>query len=207
MGLTAQAQKHKQVNYEVKVMGNRATVVFIDSKEGKLFDYSTAISLHWNGELESIYGFVEEMKRRKVFTRELDIQAARFIHIVCDYFDGDGTEPITPLSVRSEVFLPARPYMSDGGDNGVWFVEGNSDQVTYYSLVNLNNPQFDFLANAKKRIQAEGIFLSDTNGLFYAAPVEEHRLEEAKNGPVHTMADFYKRLRPSIQCEFGSPLR
>jgi hypothetical protein len=69
-------------------MGNRATVVF-STPEFKVF--SPAIFLHWNGGLESLVGFMDEMERRKIVDwRCMEGQCSGFIHIVGDFFSGYG---------------------------------------------------------------------------------------------------------------------
>lgn len=114
-------------------MGNRAIVVFHspgnpDAKERD--QISPAIYLHWNGGPESIYGFLDELDRRNVRTSAADIgyEAARFVHVVGDFFDGGSEKEAGGLSlgiypgpksitVKSLAAIPA-----DNGDNGVYVI-------------------------------------------------------------------------------------
>lgn len=101
-------------------MGNRATVIFTDQLGQNI---SPVVYLHWNGGPESIYGFLDELDRRRVRT-DVDYTAARFIHVVGDYFDGEGGAGSLSLGVA------AGPQQIDAetvaafnpGDNGVYVV-------------------------------------------------------------------------------------
>ena len=64
-------------------MGNRGTVIFVAGA-----DISPATYLHWNGGPESVYSFLEELERRNV-RADADYEAARFVHVVGDFFDAD----------------------------------------------------------------------------------------------------------------------
>ncbi len=68
-------------------MGNRGTVIF-SNQAGD--EFSPAVYQHWNGGPESVYAFLDELDRRGVRgADDLAYQAARFVHIVGDFFDQD----------------------------------------------------------------------------------------------------------------------
>lgn len=64
-------------------MGNRGNVVF-SNKDWT--EFSPCVYLHWNGGPESVYGFLEELNRRKIRADQC-YEAARFIQIVGEFFD------------------------------------------------------------------------------------------------------------------------
>jgi len=104
-------------------MGNRAFIVFHNEDTNKV---SSAIYLHWNGGPESIYAFLDECDRRKV-AHDLDYQPARFIHVVCDYFDthplGAGGSSIGVMAGPSGIqpwYLAE--FCKSADDNGVYVV-------------------------------------------------------------------------------------
>lgn len=102
-------------------MGNRAAVVFTDKSHKEI---SPAIYLHWNGGPESIYAFLDELTRRKC-RHDVQYAAARFTHIVCDFFDADeaGSTSIglmpAPTAITEEVLAE---LAGAADDNGVFIV-------------------------------------------------------------------------------------
>src|SRR5947209_40290 len=111
-------------------MGNRAHVIFV-SKNGH--PPSPAVYLHWNGGPESVYAFLGELKRRKALGTP-DYAAARFAHVVGDFFDSNeagslslgvvnGPDAITPEALA--------PY--DHGDNGIYVVPTDGGPVRRFA--------------------------------------------------------------------------
>mgnify|MGYP001559088044 CR=1 FL=1 len=111
-------------------MGNRAVVIFKHEKT-----LSPAVYLHWNGGLESILAFLQEMDRRKIRGgSNMDYQVARFIHVCCDFFDLAGA---TGLSVGTfnapKSLTPASLKAICPGDNGVFVIERSGTcKITQY---------------------------------------------------------------------------
>jgi hypothetical protein len=102
-------------------MGNRANVIFSDPKSGYI---SPVIYLHWNGGAESIYAFLDELDRRKVRTTIGDpsYEVARFVHLVADFFDGEGKAGSlslgvlnAPTAITPEALEQLNTDMSDNG--------------------------------------------------------------------------------------------
>jgi hypothetical protein len=103
-------------------MGNRA-IVFFHDRDGKI---GPRVYLHWHGDPVSINGFLAEMDRRGIRgSDDLEYCTARFIHIVCDWFDmdvasgtgigvGSGPPTVDQLDFAS---------LCRGLDNGVYLVE------------------------------------------------------------------------------------
>lgn len=102
-------------------MGNRATVVFTDEPEKKI---GPAVYLHWNGGPESVYIFLDELQRRKCGSQDVSYVTARFIHVVCDFFDADAVGSTSvgvhngPKSITKR-HIKAVNYRND---NGVYVV-------------------------------------------------------------------------------------
>jgi hypothetical protein len=111
-------------------MGNRAIVVFTDGK-----DVSAQVYLHWNGGPESIYAFLEECDRRKIRgTSDLSYCAARFCHVVGDFFDQDKTTS-TSLGLFSSPKTLAQYKRTEvknnpADDNGIFLVSGEPGEWT-----------------------------------------------------------------------------
>ncbi len=107
-------------------MGNRAHVIFTD-KDG---DISPAVYLHWNGGPESVYAFLDEMKRRKIRC-DASYGTARFVHIVGDFFDSDEAGGLS-LGIHGgpKTLEPASLKQYDHGDNGVYVVSWNGTERT-----------------------------------------------------------------------------
>ena len=101
-------------------MGNRATVIFTDGKKS----FSPAVYLHWNGGPESVYGFLEELNRRKI-RADQEYECARFIELVGEFFDQDEIGGLSlgvmngPKSDKPEDLVKIR---TDHGDNGFYLV-------------------------------------------------------------------------------------
>ena len=101
-------------------MGNRATVIFTDGKT----QFSPAVYLHWNGGPESVYGFLEELDRRKV-RADQDYECARFIQLVGEHFDSDRVSGLS-LGITngpaSDAVADLGKVQTDHGDNGFYLV-------------------------------------------------------------------------------------
>lgn len=101
-------------------MGNRAVVIFKDVPTKRI---SPCIYLHWNGGPESVYAFLDEMDRRDVRGCDPDYEAARFVHIVGEFFDQDSYGGLWlriwngPPAITPEALLE-----HDHGDNGIYVV-------------------------------------------------------------------------------------
>lgn len=102
-------------------MGNRAAVVFTKDE-----DISPAVYLHNNGGPESIYAFLAELNRRKCGGGQHPcFVAARFVHIVGDFFDSE-----TATSCSLGILNGPREITVEGvlelaciaDDNGVYVV-------------------------------------------------------------------------------------
>jgi hypothetical protein len=100
-------------------MGNRATVIFSDEKGD---NFSPAVYLHWNGGPESVYGFLEELDRRKV-RADQDYECARFIQLVGEFFDQDTISGYSLGVVNGPKSLSElESVQTDHGDNGFYIV-------------------------------------------------------------------------------------
>jgi len=110
-------------------MGNRAYVVFADKD---FTEFSPAVYLHWNGGPESIYAFLQEMDRRNIRRgNDLPFQVARFVHIVCDFFDADeaGGLSIGVVPGPSKIGDPEASHLADE-ENGLYvIVRGKGEPV------------------------------------------------------------------------------
>ena len=142
-------------------MGNRAVVVFADQE---FKEFSPAVYLHWNGGLESIVGFMDEMERRGIRGDfDLGYQCAGFISIVNDFFamghygfldksgqmisrfktTGTGLQKVrgsNNLSLGVHMFDPEKDWdILDPGDNGVFIIirtwKDQACQVAYFRRV------------------------------------------------------------------------
>ena len=98
-------------------MGNRATVIFTDGKR-----FSPAVYHHWNGGPESIYGFLEELDRRKQRCDQ-DYECARYIQLVGEFLDQTSVTS-TSLGVvngpKSDSIHDLEKVMTDHSDNGFY---------------------------------------------------------------------------------------
>jgi hypothetical protein len=109
-------------------MGNRATVVFTDGKER----FSPAVYLHWNGGAESVYGFLEELNRRKVGADQ-EYECARFIQLVGEFFDQDyqdGNSLGVVNAPASDRLRDLYAIHTDKGDNGIYLVNRTTSPMT-----------------------------------------------------------------------------
>lgn len=108
-------------------MGNRAHVIFHRPPRSPSFEAESGppVYLHWNGGPESIYAFLDELKRRGVRT-EVDYATARFVHVVADFMDHGSKAHSLSLGVSSSPtpseFTPEALAPFDHGDNGVYVV-------------------------------------------------------------------------------------
>ncbi len=136
-------------------MGNRAIVVFVDDVS-KPTHISPAVYLHWNGGPESIYPFLDELDRRHV-RGEVDYECARFIHIVCDFFDQDaaGGLSIGASNGPAEISVKAL-HRYDPGDNGIYVVarHGGHRHVRRFTAPS-DGPLVEFRCDAVDREQQE----------------------------------------------------
>lgn len=98
-------------------MGNRATVIFTDGQR-----FSPAVYHHWNGGPESIYGFLEELDRRKQRCDQ-DYECARYIQLVGEFLDQSSVGS-TSLGVSNgpESIDKLDDVMTDHSDNGFYIV-------------------------------------------------------------------------------------
>lgn len=104
-------------------MGNRAAVVFTN-KSASPTEISPAVYLHWNGGPESIYAFLQELRRRRC-TGDVSYTSARFVHVVADFFDQEevtacslGIEP-PPAEISTEGLAS---LANQADDNGVFVI-------------------------------------------------------------------------------------
>ena len=108
-------------------MGNRATIIFTDGKES----FSPAVYLHWNGGPESVYGFLEELNRRKA-RADQDYECARFIELVGDFFDAKEFGN-TSLGVvngpQSDSLKDLDKVYTDHGNNGFYLVNRTNGEM------------------------------------------------------------------------------
>jgi hypothetical protein len=123
-------------------MGNRANVIFVTGDGGmRPREISPAIYLHWNGGPESVYAFLAELDRRNV-RADAEYEAARFVHVVGDFFDSDlGPRSWTPgecqeyeglslgiINGPKEITPEALANLrTDNGDNGFYVVDRSGD--------------------------------------------------------------------------------
>jgi len=109
-------------------MGNRATVIFTDGKKS----FSPAVYLHWNGGAESVYGFLEELNRRKARADQC-YECARFIELAGDFMDQDEFSSSclgVANSPRSDKPQDLAKVKTDLGDNGIYLVNRTGDNMT-----------------------------------------------------------------------------
>lgn len=89
-------------------MGNRAVICHSKTKN------STAIYVHWNGGLESVLAFLEVCRRRgyRCPTDDSSYGMARLCGLICEFFGGDLSVGIGPLSTLD----------TDNHDNGAYLI-------------------------------------------------------------------------------------
>jgi hypothetical protein len=108
-------------------MGNRATVIFTDGKK----EFSPAVYLHWNGGPESIYGFLDELNRRKV-RADQNYECARFVQLVGEFFD-QNMQGTTSLGIangpRSDSLTDLQKVRTDHSDNGFYLVSRTNGEM------------------------------------------------------------------------------
>ncbi len=165
-------------------MGNRATVIF--QAEGKI---SPAVYLHWNGGPESVYQFVDELDRRQV-RADADYEAARFVQLVGEFFDQDGTSGLSlglaqgPSSISPEALAMVE---TDHGDNGFYVVDRSGQSLRMRRFIE----DWDSRAHRGTVKELDG------------AAVEAER-KEARSHPYATkdggFATFYKRIHPNVHA-------
>ena len=132
-------------------MGNRANVVFASLDEKEI---SPTVYLHWQGGIESIFAFMKEMKRRQV-RGDQNYEAARFIHIVGDFFD---QESITTLSLgvvdAPKAITPEEiiKIQSDLGDNGVYVIYRDPET---YDVVKVRRFKLDYRDGGEREVVQE----------------------------------------------------
>src|SRR4051794_11248585 len=102
-------------------MGNRAAVAFTKGD-----DISTAVYLHHNGGPESVYAFLAELNRRRCGRgQHVIFVAARFAHVVGDFFDSDEAthSSIGILNGPAKISVEGLGTLADtADDNGVYVV-------------------------------------------------------------------------------------
>ena len=175
-------------------MGNRAYVIFHEPKSGRL---SPAVYLHWNGGPESVYAFLAEHDRRKCRIGDVEYGAARFAHIVCDFFDQDeagSTSVGISNPPKSADPVDLQEFAESASDNGIYLVSqnGNGLKVRRFRPV--------FLRGNDGR-------LLDTQPPPREMPPEEvqtekeealaHRYNQRCDGE-ETVAEFFQRVRPKV---------
>ncbi len=114
-------------------MGNRATVIFTDGKRS----FSPAVYLHWNGGAESVYGFLEELNRRKV-RADQEYEVARFVQLVGEFFDQDKISGLSlgiTDSPKSDSITDLLKVRTDHGDNGFYLINRTNGNMTVRRLV------------------------------------------------------------------------
>ncbi len=100
-------------------MGSRAIVYF--ECDGEI---SPGVYLQWNGRPECVYAFLAEMERRRCrIAGYPEEAAARFCHVVCDFFDEDeagwfNVSLVPPLGALT----PAELKQASPDDNGVYVI-------------------------------------------------------------------------------------
>jgi hypothetical protein len=87
--------------------------------------FSPSVYCHWNGSAGSIYGFLEELDRRKI-RADQDYECARFIQLVGEFFDQNQISGLSlgvangPTSDKPE---DLQKVQTDHGDNGFYLVD------------------------------------------------------------------------------------
>jgi hypothetical protein len=157
-------------------MGNRAVVIFCNKDET---EFSPAIYLHWSGGAESIYAFLNEMDRRHIRGGDdLPYQAARFVHVVGDFFDQEEAGGLslgiwnTPDNLEAIIADP----QNDHGDNGIFLI---------------------YRSGAERVVRRWGV----TNSVMYEftpAEVVAERREAEKSNYVAQFAETFTKARPKI---------
>ena len=176
-------------------MGNRAHVIF--EADGRI---SPAIYLHWNGGPESVYPFLDELDRRRV-RGDTNYSAARFAHIVGDFFDQDkvdayslgicnGPKEITPEALR--------PY--DHGDNGVYVVsrDNGKRKVRRFRRV-LQTPDVAGRGVYEMREASTEAVERERQEAYKHAYNRRDVLLPGQEQEVDTIAETFERLRPKIE--------
>jgi hypothetical protein len=178
-------------------MGNRANVVFHKPAnpeiEGDREEISPCVYLHWNGGPESIYAFLDEMDRRKIRTTATDItyEAARFVHIVGDYFDGPPENEAGSTSLgltngpKSITAAALSKVVTDDGDNGFYV-------VTRHDLEGKRTVR-RFVSSGRKLVEMS------------ADGVEKERVEAYEHDyrtGANSLPEQLAKLRPNIR-KFG----
>lgn len=161
-------------------MGNRAAVVFTDKSHKEI---SPAIYLHWNGGPESIYAFLDELRRRKCCGHSVSYAAARFAHVVGDFFDADG---VSCLSLGMEA--PPSEISPEGlsqltntaEDNGVFVVSPGDDKK-------FNVRRFVFQHDSNTAIELS------------KREVNRERKEAYQNPCCGGIAERLRQLRPLLE--------
>ena len=98
-------------------MGNRA-VIFVE-KAINYHDRYVGIYLHWNGSAQSVYGYLEYLKERKVRGGDDPYTRACLIQVIRNFFGGT-------LSVGVDCYT-LKEACNMGSDNGVYVVKWDGD--------------------------------------------------------------------------------
>lgn len=118
-------------------MGNRAAVVF--ESDG---NFSPVVYLHWNGGPESVWAFLAELDRRGI-REDADYEAARFIHVVGDFFDNEKTTGLSlgVLNLPKGFPKPGALKILDPGDNGIYIINRKDRKITRFRYGNTHTAE------------------------------------------------------------------
>ena len=163
-------------------MGNRATVVFTDGKD----QFSPAVYLHWNGGPESVYGYLEELNRRKV-RADQDYECARFIQLIGEMFDEESVNGLS-LGVTngptSDKPVDLDKIYTDHGDNGLYLVNRTNGKMTVRRFLEQSNGKGDW---SFKEMDS--------------ADVDRERDEAEKSDYRADFREFYEKLTAGKKIE------
>lgn len=184
-------------------MGNRALVVFHDGNKDKP-EVGPAVYLHWNGGPESIEGFLNEMDRRKIRKSDIEYTTARFVHIVCDFFDQEeaGT---TSVGVRNgpKDLSPGELVKFAYEDNGLYLVEPARAEQRIKNGFHIRR----FTGNGDDPATLEEMSPRAVKNERHKARLHEYNTPHPKQGADgkvlvgefnETMADTFVKLRPKV---------
>lgn len=124
-------------------MGNRANVYFASDSH----DPTPGVYLHWNGEPESVYAFVAELRRRMADRgHDPNYMPARFAQVVGDFFDSDRRGDLSLGLVSPPERWDAESLAqvsTDPGDNGFYlFYPDRVERYVYQTERTANGYRF-----------------------------------------------------------------
>lgn len=164
-------------------MGNRANVIFT-SRDGK--QISPAVYLYWDGGPASIYSFLDELERRGCNGHE-SYSAARFVHVVADYFDSEGaTSQSLGIMPGPRAITAKQMERYDLSDNGVFVVSYPKGNRHVRRFVRTDD------YNTAREMTASEVF--DERERAYKHPY--HVLDKENKG--RSIAEVLFTLRPRI---------